>query len=442
MKDNGRAAVLAHTEDMMYLDAADFGNAMMVGSSMEFVPQVKVVLTEPIDVGFLQEAVQAARIRYRLLRRKFCVLHSSVVYMPNEKDVVISNEPAGKAKLLGAPNNDYPWKVTYFQNYFVFTWAHGMCDGRGGFEVVKTILYYYYTLAGLRVEDTHLVKTLDDDMGALEPLELEHSYNKHYGRGVPEFNQRKLPDVDVMSKKYRLNASVERRCCLTFSTRELLDATHRFDTTPYALLAPLLARSLKCYFDEPEPNIGMIILVDARGVLGSQTLRNCTLQPAVCYESAKMDGRDMEMVATILRSLVDLAVEEGNALAQVDHLVEFMRSAEKIKPLRLRMALIHFLAEKLSPDQSASIVFSNVGLMRFPSEITPHVQSVSTSLRCYGSVPTLVELSSTVDVAKMEIAYMMGDCSFAESLMDDLGALGVHCAFEDEGEVERNRFFY
>ena len=74
-------------------------------------------------------------------------------------------------------NNGFMLRVLYFNHRIGVEIFHGLSDGLGALEFLKTLVYQYLLLSGKDVKDEGLIllpETIPD------PLEAEDSYQKYY----------------------------------------------------------------------------------------------------------------------------------------------------------------------------------------------------------------------------------------------------------------------
>ena len=140
--------------------------------------RLSVVLKEKIDVSILQEAVELALKKYKVFKMKIQRGFFWYYLEKNYKKPIVTEESDYPFKrLINKQNNDYMFKVTYFNNKINVDYFHALTDGNSGAEFLKEITYKYLELShpkkfkGCIITDEILT-------------ESENAYKKNYRRKV------------------------------------------------------------------------------------------------------------------------------------------------------------------------------------------------------------------------------------------------------------------
>ena len=109
--------------------------------------RLSVVLKEKIEEEFLQEALEIALNKYKAYKVKMKKGIFWYYFQENEKNpiVTIENEYPFQ-KVNTKENNEYLFKVTYFENKISIDFFHALTDGNSGGEFFKEIIYRYLEL--------------------------------------------------------------------------------------------------------------------------------------------------------------------------------------------------------------------------------------------------------------------------------------------------------
>lgn len=79
----------------------------------------------------------------------------------NVRTPLIEEDDGILLKILNFRHNRYYlFRVTYFGKRIFIDFFHGLCDGNGGMEFLKTVLYYYCEFKGVKVSSENVI-TLD-----------------------------------------------------------------------------------------------------------------------------------------------------------------------------------------------------------------------------------------------------------------------------------------
>jgi len=109
--------------------------------------RLSVVLTEKIDEKVLQKAVELALEKYKAFKVKMSKGLFWYYFEENEKKPIVTVENDYPFKKLNSRNNnDYLFKITYFNNKINVDFYHVLTDGNAGGEFLKEIVYRYLEL--------------------------------------------------------------------------------------------------------------------------------------------------------------------------------------------------------------------------------------------------------------------------------------------------------
>ena len=106
--------------------------------------RLSVVLKEIIEPQILQEAVELALKKYKVFKVKLRHGFFWYYFEENKLKPIVSKENVYPFKKVNTKeNNDYLFKVTYFDKKINIDFFHALTDGNGGTQFLKEILYRY-----------------------------------------------------------------------------------------------------------------------------------------------------------------------------------------------------------------------------------------------------------------------------------------------------------
>lgn len=137
--------------------------------------RLSIVLKEKIEAEILQKSLELSLEKYKAFKVK---MHKGLFWYylgENDKKPIVSIESEYPfQKVNTKENNDYLFKVTYFENKINIDFFHALTDGNGGGEFLKEIVYNYLQLK------------YPEDLGSTEQQEQqvlqesENAYKKNY----------------------------------------------------------------------------------------------------------------------------------------------------------------------------------------------------------------------------------------------------------------------
>lgn len=390
-------------------------------------PIIKIVLKDTVNLEALKSAVKMAMKRYLLLNCKIVKNGEYYQFEKNDKEFIVKNIPITEDKPVGKDNNDYPWLVSYYENYFVFTFSHACFDGTGAFEIVKTILYYYAKAQNIEINDTKNIKTLNDDVENLLDEEMELSLENYNDKSVVPFKEKQpLPPSTISSDKIISDDEISTCHRIVIDVDTLIPTLKRYETTPFAILVPLLARSLKDLYEEENPIIQTQTVINCRPIVGSNTLRNFIHLAVIDYISEKMDKMPAERVSTIFRSILDVKINKENLVSAITEHYEGSTRFEQV-PLEQRIA---FIKQSVAAKMSSAFIFSYTGRVYLPKELEALVENFEISVESSIS-PLLVEAIGYQNKLTLIITNRLKDTSYINELVKNLKDLSISCTLEE-----------
>ena len=109
--------------------------------------RLSVVLKEKINPSYLKDAVIRTLIEYPSYKVKIRVGFFWNYFEKNDNDVIIEEENEMPCESIDfMMNNDYLFKVTYFDKKINVDMCHMLTDGMGGTIFIKSILYNYLNI--------------------------------------------------------------------------------------------------------------------------------------------------------------------------------------------------------------------------------------------------------------------------------------------------------
>lgn len=145
--------------------------------------RLSIILKEKIEIEILQKAVELSLEKYKAFKVKMKKGLFWYYFEENKKQPIIDIENEYPFKKINTiENNDYLFKVTYFDNKINIDFFHVLTDGNSGEEFLKEIIYKY-----LELKHPKEIKVID---GIEEQIfeDSENAYEKNYKKHVSKSN--------------------------------------------------------------------------------------------------------------------------------------------------------------------------------------------------------------------------------------------------------------
>ena len=327
---------------------------------------VGVVLDEEIDRGVLEKAVNDCALRFPAFKVKQKRGYAWHYLVENNAPIkVFPLEKAVPCPIDRKETNGYLFKLTCGENRIEMIIFHGLCDGNGAIEFLKTIILAYKRLKGVQIEKTQDILDHSDDF---DPTELEDSFVAHY---VPI----KLGDIDLKKllggTPYRIKGELifggfetDR---LVVDCAEIVKRAKEIGVSFTSYITGMLAYAL----DLSQPakkkcNYVLMIPVNLRNLFESSSLRNFVtfIRVIVAPHSCKTIE---EYAKEAQKQIADEASKEKMARF-ISTSVRAQRSfILKITPLFLKQIFLRI--GRFFSSSRQTIIYSNLGRVKVPAEL-------------------------------------------------------------------------
>ncbi len=137
--------------------------------------RLSAILKEEINKEILYEALKLALQKYKVFKVKMRKGFFWYYFEENDKNPIITVENDYPFKKINTKeNNDYLFKVTYFNNKINIDFFHALTDGTGGVEFLNDLIYRYLELK--HPEELREEKIKEE----IILKESENAYRKNY----------------------------------------------------------------------------------------------------------------------------------------------------------------------------------------------------------------------------------------------------------------------
>ena len=326
---------------------------------------VGAVLDEEVNAELLERAVNECAVRFPAFKVKQKRGYAWHYLVENDKPIkVFPLEKAVPCPINRKETNGYLFKLTCGENRIEMIIFHGLCDGNGAFEFLKTILLAYKRLAGVKITNTEGVL---DHEAPFHPHELEDSFVSHY---VPikfgEIDFKKL----LGGTPYRIKGNLIRG---GFETDRLL-----LDGSDIAKRAKAIGVTFTSYItgviayaldnsQEPKKKNNYVIMVpvNLRNMFESASLRNFVTFVRVIVKPHSC--ATIEEYAKEAQLQITEEASKDKMARFISTSVRAQRSGlMKITPLFLKQFFIKLGRAFASSRQT--IIYSNLGRIKVPEE--------------------------------------------------------------------------
>ncbi len=386
------------------------------------VYRLAVVLRDPVDPALLQKATDHVYDRFPML---FLRLRSGVFwnYLDENRQTFLVQEEHSYPCAYFDPkeNNGYLLKIFYYHSRVSLEVYHSLTDGQGAFELLKSILYYYFTFAGHSIDPQG--KILLAEEGA-SYYEAEDSFAGYY-EDVPA-ERRPVPDA------YRIRGTAFEPYGHNVTTgvvdaAQLAALARAQGATITSYLAAQLIYSIYevrlRYRSNNHKPVVAAVPVSLRGAFPSKTLRNFFCLVNLEYLPAT-DTSFEEILASATSQLKE-KTQKDNLQRILSNNARFERNVgARFAPLFLKRLGIKF-GFNFFGETKKTFTFSNLGRIELPDGMLSLVKYFEVNL--YPTKKSPVNVSACSVGGRMTICFSRSirEADIGQAFFSNLAAQGL-----------------
>ena len=251
---------------------------------------------------------------------------------------------------------------------------HALTDGFGAISTITALIKEYLHISGNQKIPLALPAPEEAQSHEVEDSYLEMAEAKP--RHLPSRFSYLLPRPANADWKVRSSS-------LTLETKKLLDAAHSHGVTLNTLLTAMMASSVMELQVKEKGTKGLkpvriMVPANLRKLVGSRTLRNCSL-----YSLPTLEGHQHSLsipeICKVMEEQLKVQLSRENLTAMASYNVRTQNAwFFKMLPWKLKSAAMR-LGYRFFGESNSSLTLTNLGLVKMPEELQPHVEDV----QCY-----------------------------------------------------------
>ncbi len=343
---------------------------IQAGKRYSTVFRFSAVMKEDIDPESLKQAVILALKKYKSFRVRMKQGVFWNYFEHNPKEPIIEEEKDYPCKYIDYKrNNNYLFKVTYFDQKINIDIFHSLTDGNNGNLFFREIIYSY-------IELTH-PKEFEDELRTTRKVEYttEDGYMKNYDKTAKSNNSSKKAFV-LKGKKIKLGAVSAIHEII--DTNELKAICKLKDCTVTQYLTAVLIYSI--YEENYKKNNGekpikVCIPVNLKKYFpNSQTISNFFTYITLEAEMKKDNLNTFEKILEFVKKDFKKRLTEEEIIKTMSGNVKLGNNPFiKVVPLFLKKALVRL--SYIEIRKYTTITFSNVGRIGIIGKYKPYIES-------------------------------------------------------------------
>ena len=389
--------------------------------------RVDVKLDHEVDEKALDLAVKNIVIRYPHLRKKLMVKGGNIFYAENEEEPAAYQWKPEKCYLGTEETRYFLFRVVYRANEIIFSIHHGVTDGKGVMQIMKTLLSDYVRYRS--------GEKSQEQCEAPAPEVIEDVYEKYGNMEQKPFYVYKNNGAFVIPEPYYSDEDTScRRLKITCSIKDLLKVSKRSQSTPVPVLAAIVSEAVEALYEVGEQSITGYIPVNLRPMFQSETLCNSSIAITLPY-APKLKEKDMDLKCTVLRGIMDLQIQKENFVYRMGRQIEMGRQREALEmPAEMKQKVY---VDRLTKGSRSlyTYLLTYVGEFIVPEEAASMVKDLYFSLPAY-LVPLSIFASADKDVMILSCTQNFKTDAVVKKIVEIMRGKGIQASFEDLGEMQ------
>ncbi|MGI6151450.1 MAG: hypothetical protein ACOYIR_05815 [Christensenellales bacterium] len=308
------------------------------------------------------------------------------------------------------------FRVLYDKNRMSVEFFHILTDGAGGMKFISTLAAEYLRLLGHSIPCSGNVLDIDE----IPPVEETEN-----GFDLAEPTARISGFADSPALQMSGALSFLKPCQVLhfeLSSAQLLSVARGKQASVTAFLLALIFVAARYATDEQRGNIHIQVPVNLRKYYDSETIRNFSL-----YCSVKLP---VHRISDVDALIPEIAVQLAEKTAK-QPMNEMMNAANalvrslKFVPLFVKRPVARLIYGFLG-DKVFTTTLSNLGVVNFPKEMTPHIEKLDFVLGTGVTNRAACSMVTFEDKAVLTVTKLTCDPSFEEKLLQLFHAEGLH----------------
>ncbi len=343
--------------------------------------RIRIRMRDLIEPSALRKAVDTTMKRYPYFCVELRKKDGRYVFIDNERPVVISNSLHG-TELNAEESNYHMIAFAYQDNWIILDVFHGLTDGTGAYEVIRTLLYYYCSERyGVRLRDEG-IRLVGDEI-AME--EWEDPIESAGDLPVPARSE--LPNALSIIENANLQSDrIKTVYSVAISESEFMRFSMDNDGSPGTITALFLSRAVAKLFPNAADPIRIVLCVNQRKALGKPKAHHSLVGGAMLEYKDKMREWRLDKQATAYRGMVFAQTREEAVLAGANSLKGITQMLLSKATDEERLGISGFIG--ISTDQIMTATVSYVGKANF-KEAEQYIRDFRTWTGATGNYPCI-----------------------------------------------------
>lgn len=295
------------------MEQSIFSGIRLLYSSLKGSPneiEIRIRMRDLIDPSALRLAADMTMKRYPYFCVELQKKDGKYIFADNSRPVTILHSLHG-AELNSEEANLHMISFSWYDNWIILDIFHGMTDGTGAYEIIRTLLYYYCSerygvklneegirLAGDEISEEEWIDPLEvaEDLPAPSRKEMPKALNPVEAAGLRDDQEKTVYSISIPESEF-MRFNIEN------------------DGSPGTMVSLFLCRAIAKMYPDAKDAIRIALCINQRKALHTPLAHHSLVGGAMLEYKNKMRNWPLDRQATAFRGMVFVQSLEEAVLA-------------------------------------------------------------------------------------------------------------------------------
>lgn len=335
--------------------------------------RLTAILTENVDPSALGQATEITIKRFPTMAVKLRKGLFWTYLYENSNPLVVQEESTYPcAPIMGTKeNNEYLFKIMYFERRITLECFHALADGKGALEFLKSLVYQYLLVIGKEVQDDGMILLPGS---ASDREEEEDGCLRYYQRDVnkSKFETQKARAIRGTVLEQRSTNVIHG----VIPVLSLNNYARQHGTTITGYLAAVFAQAITSSDSQQgqcDHPIRISIPVNLRRLFPSKTLRNFISQISVSIAATSEQTFD-KLVESVTTQMKTSITKENFSSIMATYVGYEKMLVNRVIPWFIKKTVINFVS--MQSESTTTAVLTNLGNIKLPKSMEQYVYMI------------------------------------------------------------------
>ena len=275
--------------------------------------RIRIRIRDMVDPEILRHAVNTTMKRYPYFCVELQKKDGQYIFAENHRPVVITNSLHGVA-LNSVASNYHMIAFCWQDNWIILDVFHGMTDGTGAYEVVRTLLYYYCSERYNVKLKAECIRLVGDEIPAEE---WDDPVSQRTNLPLPRQNDQMSDALNLIASAGLEDDHQHTVYSIAVSESEFMKFNLDNDGSPGTMVSLLLSRAIAKLYSYVKDTIRITLCVNQRNALHSPLAHQSLVGGVFLEYKEEMRDWPLDKQATAYRGMVFAQTQEENVLMGV-----------------------------------------------------------------------------------------------------------------------------